>query len=730
MKHLFLALLGSILLLGHAPAWAFNPVAGVTVTPNMSPYTVPTPPQSGTPATDSYYTFLEVQGGARAIVNGGLYVQDVTVHQGGTLVFTSNAYIYQPVGPGAPSGAPNSTVTLEPGARLEIASVGDGLPFVPAGDTSSTYTVDIADNVHYLFNGATVQNPQRQSIFGNNVPMPTAAASITIDNPGGVILENNLDVSQEIHLTRGMLTVSAGRTLTLLSNSDASSLLDAKPGPGFSSSLNLLGSFVAQCYVAGNFNAGAGYRHLSAPVSGATVASFTTIDGPTFSPTVNPAYNTAPVPGLVTPFPTVFTYDQNRIGQAGVGGTVGFDQGWRSPSGLTGVQGALGNAQGYTVNMPGFAVMAFAGTPRTNAITIPNLNRSTDPDAGWQFLGNPYAAPINWDLMGTAANMPGMQRTLYMFRSSGVYSGAYSSYLPPAVPGGAGIGVNGGTKIVPLAQGFFVRTATAGATGTVNFNPNQLITSLDTLALSQLHVYRSAPDLRPRLRLSVQNAAASQSHETVVYFDAAATSGFDAAYDASYLPAPGQALALRTEAAGNAYSINGQPALSGADVLVPLHLTATAAGRYNLRTDELLRLPAGYHAYLRDALTGTLTDLAATTSLTLTLPANADTGTRYAVLFSTQAGALATAPAALAALASVYPNPAHGTATLLLPQALRGSAATPVSVLNALGQVVYTATQPATAETLALPLNGLASGIYTVQAHTAAGTVSRRLVVE
>ena len=92
---------------------------------------------------------------------------------------------------------------------------------------------------------------------------------------------------------------------------------------------------------------------------------------------------------------------------------------------------------------------------------------------------------------------------------------------------------------------------------------------------------------------------------------------------------------------------------------------------------------------------------------------------------------LATAPATLAQLASLYPNPAHGTATLNLPTTLRGSQATAVSVVDNLGRVVLRRTLGAgTAETIELPLGALSPGIYSVQANTAVGTITKRLAVE
>jgi len=91
---------------------------------------------------------------------------------------------------------------------------------------------------------------------------------------------------------------------------------------------------------------------------------------------------------------------------------------------------------------------------------------------------------------------------------------------------------------------------------------------------------------------------------------------------------------------------------------------------------------------------------------------------------------LAAAPAALAQLATLAPNPAHGTTTLRLPATLRSARATVVSVTDNLGRVVLSRTLPAgSSDIVELPVTGLAPGIYSVLAHTAAGLVTKRLVV-
>lgn len=92
---------------------------------------------------------------------------------------------------------------------------------------------------------------------------------------------------------------------------------------------------------------------------------------------------------------------------------------------------------------------------------------------------------------------------------------------------------------------------------------------------------------------------------------------------------------------------------------------------------------------------------------------------------------LATAPVALAQLATLWPNPAHGTATLRLPAALRGGQASSITVIDNVGRTVGCRMLAATAnDELELPLAGLAPGVYSVRARTAAGVVVKRLTIQ
>ncbi len=509
-------------------------------------------------------------------------------------------------------------------------------------------------------------------------------------------------------MASGSLAIGAGQSFTLLSDANGTAYA-VNNGSGL-----ITGTATVQRYITPT-NPGPGYRHYSTPVSGNTVADFATAS---YSPVVNPAYNSSNTPRQVSPYPTVFYYDQSRLATSNASYAVGdFDNGFLSPGDLT---DALTIGQGYTVNIGGSELVDFQGTlNQASSYARTGLVRGAQASAGYQLLGNPYPGAISYDAL--IASSTGMESALYVYKSTGQYAGTYTTYVPGGpTNGGPGVSANGGTSNIPLSQGFFMRTA-VGQTGSVTFTAAARTNAPETAKFE-----RTAADSRPTLALTLRNA--SLANQTRVYFDEHATPAFDAQYDAHYLPAT-HGLDLASDISTEALAINALPALASA-VTVPLRLHAPAAGAYTLAVDELANLPAGFRAYLRDATAGTYTDLTTTPSVSLTLSATDPATGRYALVFSANAP-LATASAALSAQAGLYPSPAHGTATLVLPLALRGSSASTVQVLNTLGQVVLTKTLAAgAAPNVELPLSGLATGIYTVRATTAAGLIAKRLVVQ
>lgn len=659
-----------------------TPLANVTVAPNTT--------QNLSTGPNAFYPRVVVQNQGRAIVNDEVFVQDLEVQSGGTLQVNVNGVlngsVYQDNGSGIPDEL-RTTYRLQAGAILEIATVRGGLPF----QYFTTFGLDPA--VTYVFNGIAPQSTNALLPGSPLQPLPSTVANLTINNPTTVTLAAPTNITGTLRLQNGVFTLG-GQRLTVISTAQ-------RTGAILNTGGSLSGNTVTvQRYISPSLNAGAGYRHFSSPVQSTPISDLRTSS---FTPIENAAYNSDP---SVTPFPNVFAYNQSRV--SGGNTVADFDRGWLSPNSTS---EPMQPGQGYTVNISGGQIVDFNGTPNAGTVVgQASYVRGTGPQAGWHLLGNPYPSPISW----TALPKTGFDNAVYVFRSSGQYTGVYASYVN-------GISNNGGSDTLALAQGFFARVSTPGGSGTLSF-----VDAARVVPATQPVFARPEDDERPLLTLGLRarNATAT-SLQTSIYFDNGATSGFDAAFDASALPSS-IGLGLGTEVGNELLAINGQAALSGTDVLLPLRITAAVAGAYSLTVDALRNLPANYRAYLRDAQTGTYTELTATS----TVPVQVATG-RYDVLFTTQNRVLATAPQELAQLASVYPNPAHGTATLVLPAALRGSQATTVQVLDNLGRPVLSRSLPAaSAGSLELPLGQLAPGVYMVQAKTAVGLVAKKLVVQ
>jgi GH35 family endo-1,4-beta-xylanase len=582
------------------------------------------------------------------------------------------------------SGAPAiRSVTLGPGSALTTT----------AGSTLSL-TGNLTNNGGTLPGSGTVvlAGAGTQAIGGSAT---STFPNLTVGATASASLAAPAQVRQLLTLNSNLTT--NGQPFTMLSDATGTAMVVNASG-------TVVGNATVQRYISPGTNPGTGYRHYAAPVQATTIADLAT---PGFTPVVNPQYNSQG--NTVTPFPTVFGYNSSRLSASAAAATSTFDYGWESPASLG---DPLTPGQGYTVNIPASQTVDFVGTLNNGPISRTGLTRTGVAESGWQLLGNPYPAPLNWDLVNTS----GLDAAVYVFRSTGPYAGTYASYVAN------GIGTNGGTNQLAAMQGFFVRTTVAATPGAVSFTNAARLTSYAS------PVFQRGTSSDPLLRLTL-SAATGPADEAVVTFGPSATAGFDAAADAYKLTAGGVPLLASDLGTTGLLSINALPALSTADVTVPLHVFAAQAGWHTLRATELLNLPAGRYVYLRDAQAGTMFDLGQSAGYAINLAAGAATPGRFALLL-TSSRVLATAPASLSQQVGVYPNPAHGgSVALSLPAALSAQTVE-VSLLNALGQVVLHQALPASAgNTRALALPGLAQGIYTVRLQTSVGTISKRLTI-
>ena len=473
----------------------------------------------------------------------------------------------------------------------------------------------------------------------------------------------------------------------------------------------------------GGSNAGLGYRHLSAPIGlaagpGNPVAYLFPPSG--LGAVVNPLYNT--VGNTVQPFPTLFGFDESRQGAAGVPGPVGFEQGWFSPATAT---APLLPGRGYTTNQAASAAATsfgdrpfFSGLLNTGPVAVGALSRSgSGPFAGYHLLGNPYPAPIAW---GQVAKPAGLDDAVYVFRSTGQYTGFYDFYVN-------GLGTLAGGEIAAM-QGFFVRVSQP--VPAFAFTDACRLTTYANPAFG-----RGPAEARPTLALALQATAggpAAEADKTFLYFEAGATLGLDARYDAPKLPNPG-GLNLAVQVGGQAggqtsgqlCAVSGLPPLGAAPLLLPLAVAVPAAGAYTLAAEQMVNFGPGTRIWLRDALAGTRTALAPGTRYAFRLAGTAAPG-RFSVEFGA-AGALASAAQVLEAQVQLWPNPTSGgtPATAAAPVGSR------LTLRDALGRAVAPAVVVGAGGTAPLPTAGLAAGLYLLHVQAPNGpALVRRLAVE
>ena len=591
------------------------------------------------------------------------------------------------------------TFTLGAGSILGICN--------PAGISGSgaTGSVQVTGARSYS-TGASYGYTGAAAVTGPG--LPATVLSLAINTAGNVTLTGPVAVGAAVGVGGAGNLVLGGNALTLLSGASGTALA-VNTGTGV-----VVGNATVQRYIDPASNTGLGYRHYAAPVNNTTVADLMTSG---FTPEISQAatYNSSATPGAVTPFPTVYGYDQSRV--LLTNSYAPFDRGFVAPTALS---SPLLVGRGYTVNIGASQLVDFVGTLTTGdqAPLVLSRNAASTPnaaDAGWQLLGNPYPAPLNYALVA-AADRPGLDAAIYVYSSTGPYVGAYRTWVN---------GV-GGNPVLPVAQGFFTRVSTGQTSASLTFRNSQRLTTSDPTPFQ-----RPAADARPLVRLELR-AATGLADVLYTYAETGATPAFDVAYDAIKLPNTTGLNLTSVASTGERLAIDGRPAFAVGTVL-PLTVGVPAAGTYTFVAAALNNLPASLDAFLTDAATGQTVGLSQQPGYAFTVTA-AQAATlligRFTLHFAARA-ALATAPALSAAQVALYPNPAHDQFTVAVP-AVAGATQVRATLLNALGQVVrqQAAALPAAGAQLTVPTAGLAAGVYTLRLQAGSATLAKRVVVE
>lgn len=584
-------------------------------------------------------------------------------------------------------------LTLEAGSALQQTAA--GTLDLKGNFTNASVSTDLQGTT--TFTGIIAQQ-----IGGVN----TGFANLTIGAAGTTDVSTGLSVARVLTLN-GNLTVG-GTALVLRSNASGTAMVVNSGGI-------VSGSVAVQRFVSPSVNPGAGYRHLASPVQSTTVSDLNTS---VYTAVTNPAYNTAPKPLTAKPYPNIFSFTESRITGAN------FVHGYVSPASPA---ATLVPGLGYSVQMPpstgSSSTPDFVGALNDGSINSePLTNTNGTIDAGWHLLGNPYPAPLDWNLVRAipGAIPAGMADAVSVYQSTGMSTGTYLTYV-----NGVGTLLDG---LIPMGQGFFVRNTVMGSSPVFQFT-----NAMRTTTYANPTVYRAAPDQRPLLQMALTSTASGTTDEAIVYFEAGATAGFDTHYDAPKVSRSLETAPTLSVMAGPAeLAISGlAPEALTAGTEVPLRVLVNVPGSHTLRVAAQRGLPTGQALWLTDAETGSVVDLNQLPGGYTFQQMPAYGGTRFWMQFGGRQPVATPRPTGL--ILDAYPNPViDGTLTVALRGLTMDAGAVEATLVDQLGRVVRQAPLPTTAgiATGNFVVNDLPPGVYILQLKTKdSGSLMQKVVV-
>jgi hypothetical protein len=320
-------------------------------------------------------------------------------------------------------------------------------------------------------------------------------------------------------------------------------------------------------------------------------------------------------------------------------------------------------------------------------------------NSGWNLVGNPYPAPIDWDL-AYALNSANVQGGIVRRAATGTYSGMWAYYLANTPASGT----NGATNQIAGMQGFFVR-ATSNANLTFN-------NSIRATSYTNSQFFRTESTLE-LMRLELKGS--KMADETTIYFGGKTTENFEAHGDVwkaqlNSMPAPN----VFTKIEDKNYAINGLGELTS-ERIVPVHFIAAEAGKHTFKINHIDGFD-GVTVYLEDKELNILHEITKT-AYTFTA-AKGQNDTRFQIRF-----AVGNERAKDIAV-TLYPNPASTNVKIQLSKAIEAN----ISVVDMLGRKVMEISSQT--REVNLDIKALPKGVYVVEILTSEGMKSVKFVKE
>ncbi|MCJ0741432.1 T9SS type A sorting domain-containing protein [Pedobacter montanisoli] len=391
---------------------------------------------------------------------------------------------------------------------------------------------------------------------------------------------------------------------------------------------------------------------------------------------------------------------------------------------------------------PESIVMDYKGVLNQGSITVPLTYYAAA--GGFNLLGNPYAATIDW-------NSGGLDKSGLINNSVRHYNPVEKKYA--VYDGDTNTGINGASRYILSGEGFFVESKTSG--GNFTFNESAKVNSHSSIPLmmavdnpvsmvsgssGKLSVASTGlfSEALPVLKIKLSNNDRTIDDETAVLFMKGRKAEYDGVEDIRFMPGDRQGLALYTSSIdGIALAINKMPDVS--ELNKPIQLTLKQTLKENNFVLELnpSNIPSGYVLQLNDKLLNKAVPLRGNTTYKFTV----DAGTNEELIndrfsISTVYGeSLAETTKILNAAKSkvgvdmnaqkglnLYPNPVQADFTLKYSGALVSDVYT-VKIIGLSGQILLTKNIKAKelTEGHSINITGYTAGTYIAEIYDAKG---------
>jgi len=595
------------------------------------------------------------------------------------------------------------------------------------GSAASTATVGGAGTITLTGTGTT--------FVGGNLTLER----LGIDKPSGLVrFQGSMSVRDLLSITpssTGTITVEASGKLILASSATGTGKIGPVPA-GIAFAVNAPGAIIQQRFT-GPLPGTGRWMFLASPIQGKFFTDWADNfritamspgvggQGGDIFPTTNPqrvslfSYNEA----------THNTYVDTvrRYGWSFPGATdqITPGRGYRVFVPTTGYQGRFDNAGNIFKGNINFSLTrnVFANC----AVTATQTTACDELDRGWNLLGNPYPAPIDWDAAGWTKPAE-MNNSFYTWNA---IANQYRVYLGTSA-NGYSVGVNLGSKplstqinpnIIPSSQAFFVKltsetSATLVATESVKSTTLNGQFSRNAVANEIMKVRMSTP------------LSSEQVFDAAIGLHDNATEGFDNNLDVFYLA--GDNFGFRfVSGQGAELLMHSMPVPQESKTIPMIMKYSGLIGTFSLDFSDVNGFE-GIGVFLKDNFTGSLTDVKASPVYSFwVLPNDASGNENRFELVINPESVTSTGKVVKGTTFTIYPNPVSGTSSVKLSFSGFKSGSGKVQVLDMVGRVVFE--QPVAIQGNSLNEKlfdfGLPAGVYTVKVISSGKTITDKLVI-